>query len=360
MAYYNLSWYYFSHIPVFLMRLKTKIPGFLFIWISFPLLLFTNCKGQESFGTRYLELQKTIALPGVKGRIDHLAINLKDQTAYIAALGNNTVEVADLKNGKDIYSIKGLHEPQGVGYIPQTQELFVANGGNGECYFYNAHTYEKTATVRLPSDADDMSYNSLAHKIYVGYGGGGIAVIDAISHEKVADYPLPAHPERFQIDAGNHRIYVNVPDADRIDVIDMGKNKIVDVWKNALLSLPKFNFPMALDTVHNRLFVGYRLPPKLIILDTRSGKKIASLNIAGNSDDIYYDYQTNRIYVSSGGGSISIFAQKDADTYRKIANILTRNGARTSLLVPEWHLYLLAERTTGNKQARLLVYKTIH
>lgn len=323
------------------------------------LLLFADCNGQRVFGTGYLTLQRTISLPGVKGRIDHLAINLKDQTVYIAALGNNTVEVVDLKKGLDIHSITGLSEPQGVGYIPKTHELFVANGGNGNCYFYNTDSYEKTATVHLPSDADDVSYDSLTHKVYVGYGGGGIAVIDADSHKKLGDYPLPAHPERFQIDKKNHLIFVNVPNAGQIDVIDMKRGGTVRKWENGLLSLPKFNFPMALDSVHDRLFVGYRLPAKLIVLNTQNGKKITSLNIAGNSDDIFYDYQTGRIYASNGDGSISIFSQENADIYRTIANIPTRKGARTSLLVPELHLYLLAERATGGKEAQLLVYKTV-
>ena len=70
-------------------------------------------------------------------------INLRDQVVYVAALGNNTVEVVDLRNGHLINSIKGLDEPQGVGYIPQHGEIFIANGGNGDCYFYDAHTFEK-------------------------------------------------------------------------------------------------------------------------------------------------------------------------------------------------------------------------
>src|SRR5215831_229522 len=107
---------------------------------------FGGCKGQPSFGTNYLKLEKIIPMPDVKGRIDHLDVNLKDQLVYVAALGNNTLEVADLRSGKILHSIKGLDEPQGVGYIPQHEEIFVANGGNGDCYFYNARSFEKTAT----------------------------------------------------------------------------------------------------------------------------------------------------------------------------------------------------------------------
>src|SRR6476620_6918568 len=110
-------------------------------------LFFSSCKGQATFGDEYLQLTKIISLEGVKGRIDHLDINLKEQIVYIAALGSNAVEVVDIKSGKVIHSITGLDEPQGIGYIPQNHEIFVSNGGNGDCYFYNAATFERVAVI---------------------------------------------------------------------------------------------------------------------------------------------------------------------------------------------------------------------
>src|SRR5260221_8672981 len=181
------------------------------------LLAFCNglpgCNGQKEFGANLLHLHKTIPLPGVKGRIDHMDINLKEQVLYVAALGNNTVEAVDLKNGRVIHSIKNLDEPQGIGYIPQHQEIFIANGGNGDCYFYNAHSFEKVAAIHLSSDADDVRYDSAERKIYVGYGAGGIAIIDADSHKQTGDIKLPAHPESFQIDKKLNLLFVNLPDA---------------------------------------------------------------------------------------------------------------------------------------------------
>src|SRR3954454_18837096 len=107
----------------------------------------TSCNAQQSFGTEYLKLEKVIKMPGVNGRIDHLTINLANKTIYVAALGNNTVEVVDLNKGTVIHSIKGLDELQGVCYMPAQNELVVANGGNGNFLFYNALTYAITALI---------------------------------------------------------------------------------------------------------------------------------------------------------------------------------------------------------------------
>lgn len=98
----------------------------------------TACKGQTQFGQDKLKVEKVIEMPGVAGRIDHMAINLKDNTLYVAALGNNTVQAIDLNKGTIIRSIKGIDEPQGIAYIPEQNEVAVASGGNGDCVFFNA------------------------------------------------------------------------------------------------------------------------------------------------------------------------------------------------------------------------------
>lgn len=294
-------------------------------------------------------------MPGVNGRIDHMDINLKDNVVYVAALGNNTLEVADLKSKKIIHSITGLSEPQGVGYIPQTQEIFVANGGNGECYFYNAHTYQKLAAILLGNDADDVRVDAAAGRIYVGYGNGGIAVIDAVNHKLADDVKLPGHPEAFAIDKQVNRLFVNVPDAGMIAVIDLATLKIIEEWAN---SNANANFPMALDTQRHRVIVGYRHSPQIKIYDGKQGSLIGSYPMAGDADDLYVDDERAFVYASNGDGHINIFRQLDGDNYKQVANIVIRSGARTSLFVPSLKLFIVAARATAGKGAALMLYST--
>jgi hypothetical protein len=317
---------------------------------------FSGCKGQTESGTDLLRLDKTISLPDVKGRIDHLDINLKEQIIYVAALGNNSLVAVDIHSGKIIYSIKSLDEPQGVGYIPQHEEIFVANGGNGDCYFYNAHTFEKTATIHLASDADDVRYDSLERKIYVGYGAGGIAIINADTHKQIGDVKLPAHPESFQIDKKLNRIFVNLPDAHMVGAVILNQLKLTDKWER---SSPTANFPMSVDTIHHLVFVGYRHPARLVVLDGNTGKELSINKMAGDSDDLYYDDQNAKVFVSGGEGYINIFQQQDKGTYKQIANIPTRSGARTSLFVPQLRVFVVAARAAAGETAALLVYKIV-
>ena len=318
------------------------------------LVSFTGCQAQK-YGNQFLTFEKEIIMPNVKGRIDHIDINIKDQIAYIAALGNNTLEIVDLKNGKVAGNIKGLDEPQGVAYIEKHQELLVANGGTGECNFYNALTLKKTGSIKLANDADDVRYDAEADKIYVGYGSGGIAIIDAASHKQVGNIALPAHPESFQLDAKANKLWVNLPGSGMIGVVDLKQLKLIAKWSKLL---PRANFPMAYDEEQHRIVVGYRLPAKLIVYDSETGKEIFSAPMVGDVDDLYWDKATKQVYISGGSGSVNIIKQTGNTTYQQIADIKTRDGARTSLLIPELRLFLIAARANGDQKAALLVYKT--
>lgn len=316
---------------------------------------FISCKGQKTFGADQLIIQKIIALPGVHGRIDHIDMNLKDGMAYIAALGNNSLEVVDIGKGKFVYSIKGLDEPQGVAYIPQQQEIFVANGGSGDCYFYDAHSYKKTATIHLSSDADDVRYDSASEKIYVGYGNGGIAIIDARQRQQISDIRLPGHPEGFQLDKTVNKLFVNIPDAHQIATIDLLQMKVIGKWSTGGL---RANFPLAVDATRHYLFIGYRHPSKLVVMDESSGNSLTSLPLVSDADDLYADEKEGKIYASGGGGFIGIY-QWQKLKLQQTANIPVQSGARTSLFIPSSHLFLLAERANGKNGAQLKVYKTL-
>jgi len=324
-----------------------------YLFITLLVLICAGCKAQDPFGANLLIQQTTIPIPGIKGRIDHLDINLKEKIVYIAALGNNSLEVVDIAKGKVLKTIIGLDEPQGVAYISQQQEIFVANGGNGDCYFYNAHSFEKTATIHLSSDADDVRYDSIDEKIYVGYGEGGIAIIDAKEHKQIGNLKLSAHPEGFQLDKKLNKIFINVPDAHQIAVGDLSSFELISTWNTGEL---RSNFPLAIDTINHVIFIGYRKPAKLVSLDGVSGNTLAIGDLVNDTDDIFFDERENKIYASGGGGFITIY-QWEKPEIKQIAKIYTRDGARTSLLVPSLKLFILAARANNNNNAELQVYE---
>ena len=304
--------------------------------------------------TTPLRVVQTIPLPNVKGRIDHLAVNLRGQRLFVAALGNDTVEVLDLQTGTPTRTIRGFHEPQGVIVIPEFKKIIVTNGGTGAVDIFTGDSLNLRTSVKFPDDADNIRYDPATKYIYVGYGSGALGIVHAGSGERLGDIPLAGHPESFQLEKSGPRIFVNVPTASQIAVVDREKRAVVARWP---FTEAQSNFPMALDDAHHRLFVGFRKPSRLIVYDTDSGQAVDALDSSGDCDDVFYDGAARRIYLSCGEGFIDVVEQLDADHYKTIAKVRTAKGARTSLFVPDLNRLYLAVPRYGNKDAEVRVYE---
>ncbi len=305
-------------------------------------------------GAAPLRQVAAIPLPNVEGRIDHFGIDLAGKRLFMSALGNNTVEVFDLKTNQRLQTITGLREPQGVLYDPASKRIFVANGDDGTCQVFDGSTYKLIATIHYSSDADNVRLDSKSDTIYVGYGEGALGALDGASGKELGNIQLTAHPESFQLEKSGPRIFVNVPNAGEIAVLDRVKRSVAAHWR-----LPGYsaNFPMALDEADHRLFVVARRPAQLLVFDTQSGSLVAHLAAVGDSDDVWYDAAQKRIYASGGEGFISIFEQTDADHYKALARIPTASGARTSFFSPDLQRFYLAVPHRGAQKCELRIYE---
>ena len=301
-----------------------------------------------------LLLTQTIPLPGVEGRIDHLDVDISGQRLFVCALGNNTVEVIDLNKGERIHTISGFGAPQGVAFVPELNRLLVANDKGGVCNIYDADSFQLIGKVDFADDADNVRYDSVSKEIYVGFGSGGIGIINAVDGKQVGSIKLAAHPEAFELERQGHRVFVNIPTARHVAVVDRDKGEVIATWKT---DGAFGNFPMALDEANHRLFVGCRLPSKLVVLDTASGKTVTSVGISGDPDDIFYDSKRHRVYVICGAGKIDIIDQTDANTYKALAKINTADGARSGLFVPERDALFVAVPHRGSQQAEIRRYQ---
>ncbi|PYQ05740.1 MAG: hypothetical protein DMF83_14490 [Acidobacteria bacterium] len=300
-----------------------------------------------------LRLVQTIPLPGVQGRIDHLAVDVASQRLFVAALGNNTVEVIDLKRGERVQSLAGFKEPQGLAYLPDTKTVAVANGGDGLVTLLDGTSFKPTRTIAFGDDADNLRYDAARKRLYVGYGNGALGAYDVAKGIRLPDIPLDAHPESFQLDAPSGRIYVNVASRQKVAVADVSKNSVVATWA---VSAGAANFPMALDSTHDRLFVVTRRPPHLVVIDTGSGKTVATLEADGDADDLFYDPARRRLYGCFGSGSVMVYAQNDPDHYTVRAKVPTTAGARTGLFSADLRRLFVAVPRRANPTAEIRVF----
>jgi YVTN family beta-propeller protein len=300
-----------------------------------------------------LQLETKIPLGDVRGRIDHMAVDLKRQRLFVAELGNDSVGIVDLASRKVIGRIPGLREPQGVGYEPSTDLLYVANAGDGSVRLFGGNDYKPAGRIELGSDADNIRIDAASNRLFIGYGSGALAIIDPATRSKVGDVPLKAHPEGFQIDPASSQIFVNAPDAHGIAVVDRASQSQIGKWPTPDRSA---NFPMALDLVRREVLVIFRAPAELGVFSVTAGKLIASAETCGDADDLFVDVKRGRVYVSCGAGFLDVFEPK-GEAYRRVGRIPTISGARTSLFVPELDRLLVAARATSREPAAIWIFR---
>ena len=301
-----------------------------------------------------LAFVRAVELPHVEGRIDHLAFDAASQRLYVAALGNNSVEVLDAGAGTHLKSLPGFREPQGIAVIPDIKSVAVANGEGDGVQLIGAEDYRTGSTIRLGDDADNVRYDAAAKRVYVGFGSGALAAIDPAAAKVLAQAKLAGHPESFQLERGGSRVFVNVPTAQHVAVVDRGSMKVTATWP---VTSAGANYPMALDEANHRLFIGCRRPAKVLVFDMTTGKQSASFDTVGDTDDLFYDVARKRLYVTGGEGFIDVVQDQGANGFARVAHIPTAAGARTSLFVADQGRLYLAVPHRGSQKAEIRVFE---
>ena len=310
----------------------------------------------------YLHLVQTIPLRNVKGRMDHLGVDVKGKRLFAAALDNNTVEVVDLKAGKQIHTIPEQSKPQGIFYSADFKKLFVANGTEGTCKIYKGDKFTLIENLSLGVNPNHVGYDPATKYLYVGIGApdseaGALALIDTRNNKHIGDIKADARPGGIKIEKSGPRIFVTLRGLPKLGVIDRKKREEITTW-------PATGAPgvvaLAFDETHHRLFGGTR-NPFLLVFDTESGKQITQLEGVAGIDDLWYDAAHKRIYASGGrdadAGFVFVYQQGEADHYELAARVPTRVNAQTSIWVPELNRYYVSASANDKEDAAILVFE---
>lgn len=276
-----------------------------------------------------LALERLIPLGAVKGRIDHLAVDLTGKRLFVAELANGSVSVIDLDSNKVDKRIEGVKEPQGLAWLPDRSELIVA-GSDGLVRFFSAKNWQEVARIDLGADADNVRVDERNSRVWVGYGAGGLAAIDPVSHRLLGQITFKGHPESFRL-AGS-RAFVNVPDDGAVLAIDIDAQRVLARWPTGAHRL---NFPLAIADGGKQTVIAYRLPAAVEHRDSATGKSLALQPSCGDADDLFL--AGDRTMVICGAGSVDVLLDGKTE-----ARVLTSPGARTGLFVPQLGILFVA------------------
>lgn len=325
--------------------------------VSFPWLRFgfmtvaAICAATPSAGAAPdgFNVVAVIPLPGVTGRIDHLAYDSIDQRVFVAALGNDTVEVVNVATRRVEHRLTGFDEPQGLAWSAALGRLYVASG-DGKLRSFRADDLVLDGSVDVGDDADNVRVDEKTQRVYVGYGKGAIAVLDARTLARVADIPLRGHPEGFQLSPSDARLYVNVPEASEIAVVDRVRAKQTGEWPNGAVRAA--NYPLALDASNRRVLAVFRKPARIVSYDLAQGGVATETSTCADADDVFVDERRHQLYVVCGAGLVDVLS---SPALRSIARLPTTPGARTGLFSAEADRLFVAARGDGDKAAALWI-----
>ena len=311
-----------------------------------------------------LHLVQIIEMPNVKGRIDHMDVDVKGKRLFVAGLENGSLEVVDLQTGKWLKSIPGFKKTQGVAYVASLNKVFVASGDDGMLHVFRGDTLDLLDVIKLDLGPNRVAYDPQSKLLYVGYGGkdagkdyGEVGIIDAKTDKHLGDIKVEAHPAELLLDESGKTLFVFVSAASKVQVVDTKKREVVSTWRVS----SQRNGDGAFDEKTHRLFIGTRTPPNMIAMDSQTGKEVENLPTAEGMDGVYFDAAHKRVYVSGGRdndvGYVFTYQQKDADHYETIGKIPTKSGAGTSFWSPDLNRYYVGAPAHDNEEAAILVFE---
>jgi len=316
-----------------------------------------------------LRLVQTISLNGLSRHWDHFGADVKSNRLFVTSENEAVVEVYDLRTNKNIHTITGLKGPHNVLAFPELNQIFVVDGEASEIKIFDYKTYELVGRTELTIDADPAVYDPATKYLYVVNGGRAaktpyclISVVDTVTDKKLADIKLDTNRlESMALEKSGPRLFVNMTTANVIGVVDREKRALVTTWP---ITAGLQNVPMQYDEANHRLFVATRMPSRLVVVNTDTGKEVTSLPTADSVDDLAYDPALHRLYVPGGNlggavGAVTVIQQRDADHYEVIANVPTKPGARTARLVPELNKYYVSVSTKDPQEAQILVFDVV-
>jgi len=311
-----------------------------------------------------LRLVQTISMPDVKGRIDHMDVDVKGKRLFVAGLENGSLEIVDLAAGKWTRSISGFKKPQGIAYVPSLNKVFVASGDDGMLRVFHGDSLELLGSLQLDLGPNRVTFDSNTNLLYVGYGGkdagkdyGEVGIVDAKTHKQVGEIKVAAHPAELLLDESGKVLYVFVSAASKIQKVDTATRKVVATWPVS----SQRNGDGAFDEPRHRLLIATRTPPQMIAMDSETGKEVAAVPTVEGMDGVYFNVAQKRVYVSGGRdndvGYIFVYQQKDADHYELFAKLPTRPGAGTSFFSPELNRFYVAAPAHDSEPAAILVFE---
>jgi len=283
-------------------------------WFSLALLL--------QAGTGY-KVQARYSVPGT-GSFDYVTFDGAARRLYLSH--GTQVDVLDADSGKLVGTISDTPGVHGIAIASAFKHGFTSNGREDKVSMFDPATLKLIKKIDVGKGPDGIYYDPNTKRVFTNnHGSHDITAIDAATGEVVGTVKAEGDGEESAI-GPDGLIFLASENTSEVIVFDP---KSLTVKKRFPIGVAKTPTGLAYDAKTNRLFIGCRNEPKMVVMDAATGKVTATLPIGKGVDWAEYDPAAKLVFFSCGEGTLSIYHQKSADEYDDAGAVQTQPSAKT-------------------------------
>src|ERR1051325_1899678 len=258
------------------------------------------------------------------GGFDYVTIDSAARRLYLSH--GTQVDVVDADSGKLLGTIADTPGVHGVAIASEFKHGFTSNGRENKVSMFDPTTLQLIKKIDVGKGPDGIYYDARTKRVFTNnHGSHDVTAIDAKTGDVVGTVKLEGDGEQAGV-GSDGLIYVNSEEASEVVVFDPHS---LEVKKRFPIGVAKTPTGLAYDAKTNRLFIGCRNEPKMVVMDAANGKVITSLAIGKGVDYAGFDPQSKLIFFSCGEGVLSIFHEKSANEYEDAGAVKTQPSAKT-------------------------------
>lgn len=274
-------------------------------------------------GTTSYKVVGRYPIPGVGG-FDYVTLDSTSRRLYVSH--GTQVEVLDADNGKLVGTIPDTPGVHGAAIASAFKHGFTSNGREDKVSMFDPSTLQVIKKIDVGKGPDGIYYDERTKRVFTNnHGSHDVTAIDAATGDVVGTVKVGGDGEQAII-GNDGLIYLNSEDTAEVVVFDP---KSLEVKNRFPISVAKTPTGLAYDSKSNRLFIGCRNEPKMVVMDAATGKVIKSFPIGKGVDYAGFDPSAALIFFSCGDGTLSIYREKSANDYEDAGPVQTQPSAKT-------------------------------
>lgn len=263
---------------------------------------------------------------------DYIAVN--NNKLYVSH--GTQVNILDEESGDSIGIISNTEGVHGIAFNNEMNTGYTSNGKTNNVSVFDLTTNKVVTQIACGKNPDAIFLEPFSKKIITCNGTSkDLSMIDPATNKVVATINVGGKPETAVSDnRGN--VFVNIEDKNEIALVDIKKHKVKSRWSLAPAEGPT---GLAYDAKTKRLFAG--CDNELVVMDAATGKVVKRVPIGEGCDGVAFDNENKIIYTSNGEGNITAIKEESANSFKVMATIPTKKGARTITIDENKHTLFL-------------------